>query len=122
MPGDTASDNTGGRNGLSTKHLLSAMEKPGVQVEDAFKQAAEKVYLASNKRQDPWMEGHIRGQFSFTLLLAPKLQLGCTILEAPASHKGSPYLVHSSILQPMLLQSTGISLIQHPSGIETGAS
>lgn len=31
-------------------------------------------------------------------LLAPKFQLGCATLEAPASHKGSPYLVHSSIL------------------------
>lgn len=64
-PGDTASDNPGGRNGLFTQHLLAAISEQGKQVEDAFKEAAQNVYLASNRTQDPWMEGRIRGHFYF---------------------------------------------------------
>ncbi len=64
-PGETASDNSRGENGLFTKHLLQAMDQQGKEVEDAFKEAAQKVYLASGRRQDPWMEGRIRGRFYF---------------------------------------------------------
>ncbi len=64
-PGETASDNPGGRNGLFTKHLLAAIDDPGVAVEDAFKEVARHVYRDSRKAQSPWQEGVIFGQFYF---------------------------------------------------------
>lgn len=62
-PGETASDNPEGRNGLFTKHLLAAMDKPQIQIEDAFKLVAKQVYLESERVQSPWMEGVLFGQF-----------------------------------------------------------
>ncbi len=64
-PGETASDNPKGRNGLFTKHLLQAMDKVGVQVEEGFKQVALNVYRESRKSQSPWQEGVIYGRFYF---------------------------------------------------------
>lgn len=46
-PGETASDNPSGRNGLFTKHLLTVMDTPGTEVEDALKQVAREVYRDS---------------------------------------------------------------------------
>ena len=62
-PGDTASDNPRGRNGLFTQQLLKAMDMSNIQIEDVFKQTANDVFLASNKKQMPWMEGVIFGKF-----------------------------------------------------------
>ena len=53
-PGQTASDNPGGRNGLFTKHLLAALDRPGVKVEDAFKEVAREVIRESRRAQYPW--------------------------------------------------------------------
>jgi len=64
-PGETASDNPGGRNGLFTQHLLDAMQEPGIEVEQAFKQVAYQVYRESGRRQSPWQEGVIYGRFYF---------------------------------------------------------
>nr|WP_295445429.1 caspase family protein [uncultured Thiodictyon sp.] len=64
-PGETASDNPGGRNGLFTQHLLATLDQPGGQVEETFKQVARAVYTASGKAQSPWQEGVLFGQFYF---------------------------------------------------------
>lgn len=64
-PGETASDNPRGRNGLFTQHLLEALDAPGQQVEDAFKQVAADVYRASGRQQSPWFEGVLFGRFYF---------------------------------------------------------
>ncbi len=42
-PGRTASDNSTGRNGLYTKHLVSAINTPGLRLEDVFKRAGAAV-------------------------------------------------------------------------------
>ncbi len=65
-PGETASDNPGGRNGLFTKHLLNAIGQPGLQVEEAFKQVAHNVWNESGRKQYPWQEGSILGRFYFS--------------------------------------------------------
>ncbi|MBK7000396.1 MAG: SUMF1/EgtB/PvdO family nonheme iron enzyme [Rhodoferax sp.] len=42
-PGKTASDNTAGRNGLYTKHLIAAINTPGLRLEDVFKRVGAGV-------------------------------------------------------------------------------
>ncbi len=64
-PGETASDNPTGRNGLFTKHRLEAMDTPGLQVEETFKQVAHNVWSESGRKQYPWQEGSILGRFYF---------------------------------------------------------
>ncbi len=64
QPGAVASDGDG-RNGVFTKHLLSAMDEPGLEVEQAFKRAALAVDQETGGAQTPWIEGVVLGQFAF---------------------------------------------------------
>ena len=52
-PGSVAADGSG-RNGLYTKHLLAHLAKPGVRIEDAFKQVRVAVRAESKGLQTPW--------------------------------------------------------------------
>lgn len=52
-PGSVAADGSG-RNGLYTKHLLEQLGKPGVRIEDAFKQVRIAVRAESKGLQTPW--------------------------------------------------------------------
>lgn len=52
-PGSTADENTAGRNGLYTQHLLAAIETPGLRLEDVFKRVRRAVERDSNRRQSP---------------------------------------------------------------------
>jgi formylglycine-generating enzyme required for sulfatase activity len=63
-PGDVARDGSK-RNGLFTSHLLKAMGQPGLKVEEVFKQTAIGVSRATGKKQVPWLEGVILGDFYF---------------------------------------------------------
>jgi uncharacterized caspase-like protein len=63
-PGDVAGEGEG-RNGIFTKHLLDAIEKPGLTVEQVFKETAIAVSKETAKQQVPWFEGVILGEFSF---------------------------------------------------------
>lgn len=51
--GSTADDNRGGKNGLYTQYLLDAISKPGLRLEDVFKQVRRNVEKASQGRQVP---------------------------------------------------------------------
>ena len=64
-PGDTASDNPGQRNGLFTKHLRTAIQQPGINVEQAFSNVVRNVYSESNRTQYPWKEGVLLKPFAF---------------------------------------------------------
>jgi len=64
-PGNVAADGSG-RNGLFTEKLLSKISQPGLKIEDVFKQTAYEVSVASNKKQYPYIEGYILGDFYFT--------------------------------------------------------
>jgi len=64
-PGQTASDNPGGRNGLFTKHLRQAIQQPGLNVEASFADVVKGVYRESNRDQYPWKEGVLLSQFFF---------------------------------------------------------
>jgi hypothetical protein len=62
-PDQTAEDNPQGRNGLFTKHLLSVMDRPGLDIEDAFEETAIAVRSASNWEQIPYKEGNLLGKY-----------------------------------------------------------
>jgi hypothetical protein len=61
-PGRTASDG-GGRNGLYTKELLTAMRTPGLRIEDVFKLVRAEVRRQSNNLQVPWEASSIERDF-----------------------------------------------------------
>ena len=63
-PGDVADDGEG-RNGVFTKHLLEQMQKPGVQVEQVFKQVTQAVYAETRQRQTPFTTSSLLGEFYF---------------------------------------------------------
>jgi len=63
-PGQTASDGSG-KHGLYTKHLLAALEQPGLKVEDVFKRVRVGVKQESNGLQTPWENTSLEGDFYF---------------------------------------------------------
>ncbi|MBN2701468.1 MAG: caspase family protein, partial [Methylothermaceae bacterium] len=63
-PGDTALDGEG-RNGVYTKHLLEAMTRPGLPLEQVFKRVRNGVRRQTDGRQIPWEESSLTGDFYF---------------------------------------------------------
>ncbi len=63
-PGSVASDGNGS-NGLYTAHLLNVLRKPGLKVEDVFKQVRMAVLRESANRQVPWEASSLVGDFYF---------------------------------------------------------
>jgi hypothetical protein len=69
-PGSVASDGQG-QNGLYTQHLLQALRKPGMKVEDVFKQTRAAVRRDSQGKQIPWESTSLEGDFYFSAPPAP---------------------------------------------------
>jgi uncharacterized caspase-like protein len=65
-PGSTASDGVG-RNGLYTQELLKAIQKPGLSIEQVFKEVRINVLRLSGERQYTWDSSNITGEFYFNL-------------------------------------------------------
>ncbi len=63
-PGSIASDGEG-RNGLYTQELLSAMRKPGMSIEQVFKEVRKNVLKLSDEKQYTWDSSNIIGDFYF---------------------------------------------------------
>jgi tetratricopeptide (TPR) repeat protein len=63
-PGSVASDGTG-KNGLYTQELLKAMRKPGLTIEQVFKEVRGNVSRMSDHKQDTWDSSNIIGDFYF---------------------------------------------------------
>ena len=63
--GRTADDNRSGRNGLYTRHLLAAIETPGLRVEDVFKRVRSAVERDTNRRQSPEEVSKLTADFYF---------------------------------------------------------
>jgi tetratricopeptide (TPR) repeat protein len=63
-PGSVASDGTG-RNGLYTQELLKAMRKPGLTIEQVFKEVRAGVSRMSGDKQNTWDSSNIIGEFYF---------------------------------------------------------
>jgi tetratricopeptide (TPR) repeat protein len=63
-PGSVASDGTG-RNGLYTQELLKALRKPGLSIEQVFKEVRVNVLRLSGDKQFTWDSSNIVGEFFF---------------------------------------------------------
>jgi len=63
-PGSVAIDGTG-RNGLYTQEVLKAIRKPGLSIEQVFKEVRSNVLRLSNGKQNTWDSSNITGEFYF---------------------------------------------------------
>jgi uncharacterized caspase-like protein len=63
-PGSVAADGEGA-NGVYTKHLLANISKPGLPVEQLFKQVRIGVTRETRDRQVPWESSSLKGDFFF---------------------------------------------------------
>lgn len=63
-PGSVASDGEG-KNGTYTEALLAQMAEPGIPVEMMLKKVSNRVVEKTKGRQEPWIEGSLRGEFYF---------------------------------------------------------
>jgi len=63
-PGSVASDGTG-RNGLYTQELIKAVRKPGLTIEQVFKEVRANVLRLSGSKQNTWDSSNIIGEFYF---------------------------------------------------------
>lgn len=77
-PGDVASDNETGRNGLYTQMLLEEMARPGVEVSRMLRRVGARVAEASSGEQQPWMAASYVNDF----YLAPEQQGGTPVASA----------------------------------------
>lgn len=65
-PGKTAADGDG-RNGLFTGELLKQMQRPGLTIEQVFKNVRREVARATRDNQVPWESSSLTGDFYFTM-------------------------------------------------------
>lgn len=65
-PGSVASDGSG-RNGLYTQELIKALRKPGLTIEQVFKDVRMNVLRLSGDKQFTWDSSNIIGEFYFKL-------------------------------------------------------
>ena len=63
-PGKTASDGDGD-HGLYTQELIKALKKPGLSVEQVFKEVRVNVINLSKSSQTPWENSSLLGDFYF---------------------------------------------------------
>jgi uncharacterized caspase-like protein len=63
-PGSVASDG-GGRNGLYSQHLIDSIRRPGLKIEEVFKQVRAAVRRDSSGKQTPWESTSLEGDFYF---------------------------------------------------------
>jgi uncharacterized caspase-like protein len=63
-PGDVAADGSG-KNSPYTAALVSEMSKPGVAIEEAFRNVRVKVMATTDKQQVPWDSSSLTGAFYF---------------------------------------------------------
>jgi uncharacterized caspase-like protein len=66
-PGKIALDGAKGqRNSPFTRHLLSVIQQPGLQIEEAFKEVRRNVSRDTNGAQVPWESTSLVGKFYFS--------------------------------------------------------
>jgi formylglycine-generating enzyme required for sulfatase activity len=63
-PGETAADGNG-KNSPYTAALTKAMQKPGIAIEEAFRDARIDVLNATERQQIPWESSSLTGAFFF---------------------------------------------------------
>lgn len=63
-PGSVAADGAG-RNGTFTKHLLSSLRQPDLDIDRVFTRVTAAVTQETGKKQVPWKSSSLTGAFSF---------------------------------------------------------
>ena len=76
-PGSVAADGDG-KNGTYTEALLAQMSEPGVPVELMLKKVTNSVVGKTKGKQEPWVEGSLRGDFYFFGPTTVQVQTGST--------------------------------------------
>jgi uncharacterized caspase-like protein len=54
-------------NGLYTEQILKQITRPGLKIEEVFKNVRAEVVQVSNNRQVPWESSSLIGDFYFAL-------------------------------------------------------
>jgi len=88
-PGSTAADGAG-RNGLYTQHLVQAIAKPGLPIEEVFKAVRAGVRKDSKNAQVPWESTSLETTFAFHDAPLPKTPPVAVAAAKPAAPAPSP--------------------------------
>jgi formylglycine-generating enzyme required for sulfatase activity len=83
-PGSVAADGEG-RNGTYTAALLKEMRKPGLKVEEVFKQVRADVSRATGGKQLPWDASSLVGDFFFIVPAAARATAGGPAAPGPSA-------------------------------------
>lgn len=102
-PGTTAYDGQE-EHSPYTKHLLAALAKPGLRVEDVFKQARVGVMVETDYKQVPWESSSLIGDFYFTAETAAQPQPEVTPTQPEPVATPAPTIAHA---QPLVLIAPG---------------
>jgi formylglycine-generating enzyme required for sulfatase activity len=70
-PGQTAQDGPEGGHGVFTGALLGVLDRPGLSLEQVFKETAVRVARATNNKQKPWINSSVTGDFVFNRSAPP---------------------------------------------------
>jgi uncharacterized caspase-like protein len=81
-PGSVANDGDA-VNGIYTSELVAAIRKPGLSMEEAFKQARARVIQRTQGKQTPWESSSVVGEFFFKQM--PSKQVASLTPAAPAA-------------------------------------
>jgi formylglycine-generating enzyme required for sulfatase activity len=99
-PGATAADGTG-KNSPYTLALTKAMQKPGIPIEETFRDARVEVIAATQKEQIPWESSSLTGAFSFSPgARAPATTETAAAAPAPAPAAADPAAPTAKSLDP----------------------
>jgi len=64
-PGQVAMDGPKNGHGVFTGELLKVLDRPGLKLEEVFKQTARQVAVRTNSKQKPWMNSSVTSDFYF---------------------------------------------------------
>ncbi len=98
-PGSVASDGSG-ENGLYTEMLLKHIDKPGLKIEEVFKNVRAEVLDKSNGIQIPWESSSLVGDFYFTPSDEMQILANQTItyISPPKSSETEDFFINTSSL------------------------
>jgi uncharacterized caspase-like protein len=89
-PGRTAEDGAAGTNSVFTGEFIKAMAKPGLKIEDVFKDASEAVDADTKGAQIPWAEGSIRGKWFLIPADAGSARIAGSVAAAQSAKPNAP--------------------------------
>jgi hypothetical protein len=69
-PGSVAYDGPAGENSPYTQHLVEAIQRPGLPIEQMFKHVRQSVLKSTDGEQTPWESSSLTGDFYFTVNIA----------------------------------------------------